>query len=140
VCDGTGGAHRRSLVSCRWSTRSSAASPSGICAASGRVTRSSPRRWCTKPICASRRVAALDAALGQHDEARRQLDALQRDPGTLTPVSPATVYLQLGDREQALEILERAIAARDPDLPSAKTEPGLSGSGPTCASRPSCGA
>ncbi|HEY6986131.1 MAG TPA: tetratricopeptide repeat protein, partial [Rhodanobacteraceae bacterium] len=73
------------------------------------------------------RVAALDAALGQHDDARRQLAALQRDPDTLTPVSLATVYLQLGDREHALEILERAIAARDPDLPSAKTEPGLSG-------------
>jgi hypothetical protein len=35
------------------------------------------------------------------------------------------VYLQLGDREQALTILERAADARDPALPSAKTEPGL---------------
>jgi len=71
------------------------------------------------------RLAALHAALGQPGEAHRILDTLQQRAERPAPVGLATLYLQLGESERAFSILEGALDARDPDLPSAKTEPGL---------------
>jgi serine/threonine-protein kinase len=70
-------------------------------------------------------LAALHAAMGQREDARRMLDALEAQPGRLSPVTHAAVYVQLGDPDRALEILERAAEARDPTLPGAKREAGL---------------
>ena len=71
------------------------------------------------------KVAALDAALGNPDEARRQLSRLEQQADRITPLSLATIYAQLGDHEQALDLLERAMNEGDPELPAAKIEPGL---------------
>lgn len=71
------------------------------------------------------RLAALQASMGEPEEARRLRDTFERQPDRVSPSALALIYLHLGDREQAIMILERASDARDPDLPSVKTEPGL---------------
>jgi tetratricopeptide (TPR) repeat protein len=70
-------------------------------------------------------LAALDAALGDREPARALLATLERDPEAISAISFATVHAQLGQVEQALTVLERALEQRDPTLPSTKDDPGL---------------
>ena len=70
-------------------------------------------------------LAAMDAALGDRAPALAYLATLERDPEAISAISFATLYAQLGQVEQALTVLERALEERDPTLPSIKDDPGL---------------
>jgi tetratricopeptide (TPR) repeat protein/TolB-like protein len=59
------------------------------------------------------------AMSGRHDEARREIAALNAhsDSHDVSPVSFAAIYAGLGDQEKALGHLERAVEVRDTSLP-----------------------
>jgi Flp pilus assembly protein TadD len=76
------------------------------------------------------RMAALGLAYGlagQKDEARRLLSVLQEKSQTqyVPPYFLALVQVGLGEKEQALALLEKGYSERDAYLPWLKVEPAL---------------
>ncbi|MBC7930088.1 MAG: tetratricopeptide repeat protein, partial [Rubrivivax sp.] len=61
-------------------------------------------------------LASAHAAAGQTDEARRSLAAMNARSRThfVSPYHRALVHLQLGEQEEALNLLEQAVATSDP--------------------------
>jgi DNA-binding winged helix-turn-helix (wHTH) protein/TolB-like protein/Tfp pilus assembly protein PilF len=72
-------------------------------AASARAVEASARH----PLIVTAHAGTL-ASAGRHEEARRELDELLATGAPVLPYSLATVHARLGDRERALECLERA--------------------------------
>ena len=70
-------------------------------------------------------LASAHAAAGQPEEARLILASLneQSQSRFITPYHRALVYLQLGERKEALSLLEQAVAASDPWVVWLGTEP-----------------
>jgi serine/threonine-protein kinase len=66
--------------------------------------------------------------LGERDKTREMLDALKREESTsyVSPIAFALLYLGLGEKEKALDELERAYEMRDSALVYLRSEPGLS--------------
>jgi tetratricopeptide (TPR) repeat protein len=66
------------------------------------------------------------ALAGRREDARATLDRLE---ARLVPTLPnsfrAIVYHELGDDRKALDLLERSLALREPDLPLVTSEPGF---------------
>jgi hypothetical protein len=61
-------------------------------------------------------IATTHAKAGHPSEARKALAALgeQASQGLLSKVNLAALHLALGERAQALELLEQAVASREP--------------------------
>lgn len=66
------------------------------------------------------------ALAGRLEDARA---TLRRLDARLVPMLPdcfrAAIYLELGDEHRALDLLERSLALREPDLPLVTSEPGF---------------
>lgn len=72
-------------------------------------------------------LASAHAAAGQTDEARRMLASLNEQSRSrfVSPYHRALVHLQLGESEEALDLLEQSVAASDPWIVWLGTEPQL---------------
>ena len=72
-------------------------------------------------------LASAHAAAGQTDEARRTLASLNEQSRSrfVSPYHRALVHLQLGESEEALNLLEQSVAASDPWVVWLGTEPQL---------------
>ena len=75
----------------------------------------------------SAQIALALALSGKPDEARAVIDLRlkQSGPGALSPYSLAVVFGALGDKDQAFDQLEKALAQRDINLTSVRVEPDL---------------
>jgi TolB-like protein/Tfp pilus assembly protein PilF len=67
-------------------------------------------------------IAGVRAAMGDAAFARRQLARFEAE-GNVSPLARATLHMRLGDRTNALELLELACAERRPELYQLKVDP-----------------
>lgn len=70
-------------------------------------------------------LAAAYAGSGDRGKARSILDRLQRSGQYMSPLELATLYIALGEQEQALASIEKAYATRDLQLQYLATDPSL---------------
>jgi tetratricopeptide (TPR) repeat protein len=71
--------------------------------------------------------AKVEHSLGHEKESKRVLDALITKHGADSPYAIAGVYAWLGERDKALEWLERSYMRRDSDIGTIKLNPLLTG-------------
>jgi tetratricopeptide (TPR) repeat protein len=71
------------------------------------------------------RLAQAQAFLGQRDEAKKIIDQWKRLPpaGLISLPDVAIIYIGLGEKDEAFDLLERAYAERDIHLASLKSDP-----------------
>ena len=69
--------------------------------------------------------AAIAARLKRREDALLALERLRREYGETVAYQEAEIYAQLGDRDKAIEALERAWSSRDSGLAAVKVDPFL---------------
>jgi tetratricopeptide (TPR) repeat protein len=71
------------------------------------------------------RLARAQSFLGRRDEAKKIIDQWKRLPpaGLISAHDVAIIYIGLGEKDEAFDLLERAYAERDIHLASLKSDP-----------------
>ena len=78
------------------------------------------------PVRPKDRIAWVNALMGSEEQARQLLDEiLETEEGSRAPFHLSAVYVALGERDMAMDALERAYAIRDPTLVLLKVWPPL---------------